>query len=255
MYLGGIVMKYFFTAIWVLVCLGVLAYGHIHWNQQIAVKAVEPVTTQQITETDYSSYLEMAANWPDTAKSQLKLALEAEQPFKILFVGSASMEWEKGVSQIINESFGSDKIVTALHTYDQTSADIIAENNQQELAAEKAQLVVMEPFLLNDNGKLKIEETLGNVTKMIEDIKTANPDTTFILQPSNPIYLPKYYSEQIEGLKNYAAPNNITYLDHWTAWPATDNPDLENYLNEDQSPNELGYQAWAQYLSAYFVKK
>ncbi|MBY0145132.1 SGNH/GDSL hydrolase family protein [Neobacillus niacini] len=247
-------MKYFLTAVWGLVCLGVLAYGHIHWNQQVAVKAVEPVTTQQITETDFSSYLEMAANWPDTAKDQLKLALESGQPFKILFVGSSSMEWEKSVTQSISESFGSDKIVTALHTYDQTSADFIGENKQLELVAEKAQLVVLEPFLFNDNGKLKIEETLANVTKMIEDIRAQNPDTTFILQPSNPIYLPQYYSEQIEGLKNFAAANNLTYLDHWIAWPATDNPELENYLNEDQSPNELGYQAWAHFLSAYFVK-
>jgi lysophospholipase L1-like esterase len=248
-------MKYFFTVIWGLVCLGVLAYGHFHWNQQVAVKAVEPVITQEMTEPDYSIYLEMAGNWPETAKTQLNQALEAEQPFKILFVGSSFMEWEKSVTQSLSESFGSDKIHTALHTYGQTSADILAENKQLELASEKAQLVVMEPFLLNDNGKLKVEETLANVTKMMEDIKAGNPDTTFILQPSNPIYLPKYYSEQIEALKNYAVENNVTYLDHWTAWPATDHPELKNYLNEDQSPNELGYQAWAQYLIAYFVKK
>lgn len=107
-------MKYFFTVIWGVICLGVLAYGHIHWNQQVAVKAVEPVISQEITETDYSIYLEMAENWPETAKTQLKRKLEAEQPFKILFVGSSSMEWEKSVTQSLSENFGSDKIHTAL---------------------------------------------------------------------------------------------------------------------------------------------
>ncbi|MEH7494531.1 SGNH/GDSL hydrolase family protein [Neobacillus niacini] len=249
-------MKYLFTVIWGMVCIGVLVYGHFHWNQQTSVRAVEPIMTQEYHETDNSTYLELAANWPEAAKAQYKIALEEQTPFKILFVGSHAMEWEKVVSQSISESFGSDKIITAHHTYDGTTKDFIAENKQAELAAEKAQLVVIEPLLLNDNGKLKIDGTLENVTKMIGDIKAGNPDTTFILQSSYPIYLPKYYADQVEGLKEYAAANNITYLDHWTAWPATDNPEIKNYLNEDQSsPNEKGYQAWAQFLVDYFVNK
>lgn len=249
-------MKYFFTVIWGIICLGVLAYGHIHWNKQVAVKAVEtPVITQEPSVTDYSTYLEMAANWPETAKTQFKLALEAEQSFKILFVGSSSMDWEKSVSQHISENFGSDKVSTALHTYDQSSKDFIAENKQLELAAVKAQLVVIEPFLFNDNGNVKIEATLANLTKMISDIKAANPDTTFILQPSYPIYLPNYYSKQVEGLQEYAAANNIKYLDHWTAWPATDNPEIKDYFSDESGPNEKGYQVWAQYLNDYFVNK
>lgn len=148
------------------------------------------------------------------------------------------------------------RFIQHFHTYAQTSADILAENKQLEFAAEKAQLVVIEPFLLNDNSKIKVEETLANVTKMIEDIKTGNPDTTFILQPSNPIYLPKYYSTQVEALKEYTAANNITYFDHWKAWPATDNPEIKDYLNGDQSaPNEKGYQVWARYLIEYFINK
>lgn len=249
-------MKYFLTAIWAVICIGVLAFSHIHWNQQVAVKAVEtPVVTQEPSVTDYRTYLEMAANWPETAMTQLKLALEAEQPFKILFVGSSSMDWEKSVSQRISESFGSDKVMTSFHTYDQSSKAFIAENKQLELAAEKAQLVVMEPFLLNDNGNVKIDATLDNVTKMIADIKTANPDTTFILQPSYPIYLPKYYSEQVKALEEYAAANNIKYLDHWIVWPATDNPEIKDYYSDQDGPNEKGYQVWSQFLIDYFVNK
>ncbi|MFJ5759280.1 SGNH/GDSL hydrolase family protein [Neobacillus sp. NPDC093182] len=249
-------MKYFFTVIWGIVCIGVLAYGHFHWNQQTAVKAIEPVLTQESSEPDNSKYLELAANWPEVAKEQFKTALEEEKPFKILFIGSNAMEWEKSVTQSLTESFGSERIITAQHTYDLTTVDIVAENQQLALAAEQAHLVVMEPFLFNDNGKLKIDVTLANVTKIIDDIKAENPDTTFILQPSYPIYLPKYYSTQVEALKEYATANNITYLDHWTAWPATDNPEINNYLNEEQSgPNEQGYQAWSQFLIDYFVKK
>lgn len=249
-------MKYLFTVIWVFVCVGVLAYSHLHWKQQIAVKANEPVLTQASSETDQSSYLELAANWPETAKQQLQVTLEEEKPFKILFVGGANMEWEKNVTQSLTESFGNDKVITAVHTYGGTSKEIIAENKQSELAAEQAHLVVIEPFLFNDNGKVKIDVTLENVTKIMESIKASNPNSTFILQPSYPIYLPNYYSVQVEALKEYAGANNITYLDHWTAWPATDNLEIKDYLNEGESgPNEKGYQVWGQYLVDYFVNK
>jgi hypothetical protein len=253
-------MKYFLTAIWTIVCISVLVFSHIHWTKQIGAKAVEPaelagttVTKQESSEVDYEKYLQLAANWPETAKDQLKLALKEEKQFKLLFVGSASMEWEKSVTQSLLESFGSERMITVQHTYDRTSSDFVAENKQLELASEKAQLVVIEPFLLNDNGNLKVDDTLANLTKVMEDVKGENPDTTFILQPSHPIYLPKYYSDQIEALKNYAVENNLTYLDHWAAWPATDNPEIKNYLNGDQ-PNEQGYAAWAQFLVEYFVK-
>lgn len=253
-------MKYFFTAIWSIICISVLVFSHIHWNQQIGAMAVEPsqtkLTTQESNEPNLAKYMQLAANWPETAKEQLKLALESEKPFKILFVGSHAMDWEKHVTQSLTESFGGERIITAKHTYDLTTKDIVAESKQLELAAEQAQLVLIEPFLFNDNGKLKIDVTLANLTKMIEDIKAENPDTTFILQPSYPIYLPKYYSVQVEALKEYATVNNITYLDHWTAWPATDNPEIKNYLNENQNgPNEQGYQSWSQFLIEYFVNK
>ncbi len=254
---GGIRMKYFLTAAWSIVCIGILAYSHLHWNQQTAVKAVvESEIPQESSETNHTNYLALAENWPEAAKEQLKLALEVEKPYKILFVGSSAMDWEKNVTQSLTESFGSERIITAQHTYDLTTEEIIAENKQLELAAEQANLVVIEPFLFNDNGKFKIDVTLANLTKMIEDIKAENPDTTFILQPSFPFYLPKYYSVQVEALKEYATANNLTYLDHWTAWPSIDNPEIKDYLNKDQSsPIEKGYQVWAQFLIDYFINK
>lgn len=249
-------MKYFLTSTWVIVCISVLAFSHIHWNQKTAaVKAIDTVT-EGTNASSMEPYMSLAANWPDTAKGQLQAALEARKPFKILFAGSSSMEWEQTVSQSLVESFGSERMSTVLHPYDSTSTKFITEKKHLALAAEKADLVVIEPFLLNDNGKLKMKETLANLTTLMEAVKAVNPNTTFILQPSYPIYLPKYYAEQVEALKGYAVENNLTYLDHWAAWPATDNPEIKDYLTEGQNgPNEKGNQAWAQFLVEYFVNK
>ena len=250
-------MKYFFTVIWGLICVSVLVYGHIHWNQQTtAVKAVKPVITAPSNEIEVDKYLELAANWPESAKVQLKQSLKTEQPFKILFVGSSAMEWEKTVTETLTANFGNDRIRTAHYTYDQTTKDLIAENKQLELAAEKAQLMVIEPLLLNDNGPVKIDATLANVTKIIEAVKAESPETTIILQPSFPIYQPKYYADQVEALKEFAQENKLTYLDHWTAWPETNNSEIKDYLTAGQkAPNEKGYQVWAQFLTDYFVNK
>jgi hypothetical protein len=248
-------MKYFLTVVWGIVCVSVLVYGHYHWNQQTAVQAFDTTIVDE-KPLNIEPYLEMAANWPEAAKAQFQLTLEEEKPYKILFIGSSAMEWEKHVTQRLVESYGSERVTTALYTYDQTSTELITEGKQQELAAEKAQLVVIEPFLLNDNGEVEIDVTLANLSKLMEDIKAENPDSTFILQPSYPIYQPKLYAEQIAALKEYAAENNLTYLDHWTAWPATDNVEIKDYLAEGQNgPNEKGNQIWGEFLEGYFIKK
>ncbi len=251
-------MKYFLTAIWTLVCVGVLAYGHIHWNQQTAVQAVEselePVVEKVSNDVSNEKYIKLANKWPQAAKKQFKLALEEEKPFKILFVGSPAAEWENAVTQNLIEYYGSERIITAKQIYDVTTENFLSKNKQADLIAEKAQLVVIEPFLLIDNGVIAIDATLSNLTEMIKAVKAENPDTTFILQPSNPIYQPKIYATQIEALKGYAKENNLTYLDHWTAWPATDDPKIKDYLVENE-PNDKGNQVWAQFLVEFFVNK
>jgi hypothetical protein len=254
-------MKYFLTALWAFLCIGILAYSHITWNKQTSVQAgtTEPSSKEVQKPADVNSnnkYLELAANWPEPAKKQLKRSLKEGNPFKILFVGSTPLQWGEEVTKGLTESFGNERVATAFHTYDLTTKDFVAENKQLELAAEKAQLVVIEPFLLNDNANITIDVTLANLTKIMAYIKVENPETTFILQPSYPIYLPKYYSVQVAELKKYASANQLTYLDHWSAWPATDNKEIEEYLNEKQDgPNEKGNHAWANYLVEYFVNK
>ncbi|NYE05903.1 hypothetical protein F4694_002678 [Bacillus niacini] len=252
-------MKYLLTAIWALVCIGVLAFSHISWNKQTTVQAVKSehdkkVDQENNTANNYEEYLKMAGNWPETAKDQFLLSMKAGNPFKILFVGSGALQWGNVVSQGLTESFGSKRISTSLHTFDSTSDDFIAGNKQLEIAAEKAQLVVIEPFLLNDNGTTTIDVTLANLTKIMDDIKAESPETTFILQPSYPFYLPNYYSIQVKALKEYATLNNLTYLDHWSAWPATDNPQINDYVTQS-GPNAEGLNVWANYLVEYFVKK
>jgi hypothetical protein len=263
-------MKVFITAVWAIVCLVILFYGHSYWNERTAVKAeiekkiASPKVVQEIkkeNEPNYDEILAKAQNWPESARQQFQKSLEQKQLFKILFVGSTALGNKdsgmlKDVIQQLNDSFGSDHISITVHTYDVTSSDFIAKNDQLEIASEKAQLIVFEPFLLNDNNKGNVKDSLNNLTKVIGDVARTNPDTTFILQPSYPLYAAKYYPIQVAKLKQYAAQNQITYLDHWTSWPASTDKTLNDYLLPGGTgPNEKGIQVWSQYLINYLIHK
>ena len=76
------------------------------------------------------------------------------------------------------------------------------------------------------------------------------------LQPANPLFQAKYYPLQVEALKNYADRNNITYLNHWDAWPDTQSEEIKKFLiGEPSTPNETGHKLWADFLVDYFISE
>jgi hypothetical protein len=261
-------MKYFFTLIWMIICVVVLFFGHHFWNERTAVtpaaaKQAIPSVVQAAAKSaapTNDDLISKSQNWPKTAQEQFQQALKQNHPFKILFVGSAALGTKdqgmlKDVIQGLTAAYGSH-IEMSSHTYDVSSNQFLLNHDQVEMAAEKAQLIVLEPFLLNDNGKVAIDESLNNLTKVIGDVNASNPNTTFILQPSYPLFGAKFYPGQVARLKQYAAQHGLTYLDHWTAWPDTASADLKNYLLPDQSgPSDKGNQVWSQYLLHYLVHK
>jgi hypothetical protein len=96
--------------------------------------------------------------------------------------------------------------------------EFVENNKKQEVSTKKADLILFEPFLLNDNdGMVKIQDSLTHLSKIMKDVEKVNPDTTFLLQPSYPLYGATLYPKQVAELKKYAKENNITYLDHWKA--------------------------------------
>ncbi len=77
-----------------------------------------------------------------------------------------------------------------------------------------------------------------------------------MIQPSNPVYGAKNYPKAIEALKQFAAQNNYTYIDHWGAWPDASTKAILPYLKEEFGfPTAKGHEVWAQYVTDYFVAK
>lgn len=258
-------MKAFFTTLLAIICVAVLILGNIHWNKRTSVQAgnkVEETNNELITDTkeketrseeEIGDLLELAANWPEDSKVAFQAALTEGRPFHILFVGSEALEagsnpWPQQLQLLIEEAYGETIFTFETLTSDLTSTKYVTEELYKQWN-NQADFIVLEPFTLNDNGEVEIEESHVNIQTMLSDT-----ESTVILQPPHPLYNAKFYPIQVTSLEKFATDNGIPYLNHWTAWPDTTTLEMQSYLDEEGSlPNDLGQEVWASFLADYFI--
>ncbi|MEY2194036.1 SGNH/GDSL hydrolase family protein [Neobacillus sp. BF23-41] len=264
-------MKNFLTILLGFACITILYYGHSYWNQRISSASNNAPSTsksdQQMSEMATPvddgdiDLLTLTKNWPASSVDRFKQTLNEKKAFKVLFVGSPAIGSENTgpfpfVKEKLLETFGKDNIQVTIKTYNSTSTQLIKSNDQEEISQEEADLIVFEPFILMNNGEVLLENSLEDITMIMEDIKAKNPETTFILQPSYPLYKAKIYPTQVEALKKFAEKNQLTYIDHWSAWPDSNTKEINEYLLPDQSaPSEKGNQVWGEYITKFLISK
>ncbi len=269
-FLGVIhIMKNFLTILLGIACITILYYGHSYWNQRIssASNTAPRTSDQQISEMAIqdddrdNDLLALTKNWPASSVDRFKKTLNDKKAFKVLFVGSPAIGSEnKGafpfVKEKLLETFGEKNIQVAIKTFHSNSTELINKTEQDEISAEQADLIILEPFILLNNGVVLIDDTLKNTSKLMDDITAKNPETDFILQPSYPLYKAQIYPNQVAELKKYADEKHITYLDHWSAWPDSNTEEIKDYLLPDQSaPSEKGNQVWSEYITQFLISK
>lgn len=250
--------------------LVVLYVGQSHWNGKIRGTLAQNKQTASLNQEGVAEeeqapidekLLALTKNWPAEAAKNFKKKLTAGNNFKILFVGSPAIGTESEgafplVKQGLLDAYGKDHLEVGLKTYNSTSNYLIKENKTAEIAAEQADLVVIEPFMLKNNGLVSPANTFNDLTKIIEDVRAAKLETVFIIQPSYPIYKANIYPQQTAQLKAFAEENQLPYLDHWTAWPNANTEVFKDYITADKKAvTEKGAQVWSQYLIEYFVHK
>ncbi|WP_210364483.1 SGNH/GDSL hydrolase family protein [Bacillus sp. REN3] len=252
-------------------CAAVLFFGNQHWKEKVQVKGIpangdlEEGTNAGIVEgkgrAASDGVLKYAGHWPVEAQENFQMAVEEGQPFHILIAGSPAIgSGSEGTASLLKaeleKAYRNSVMVTA-KSYDVTSRQAVEQEVHEELAAEQADLILLEPFILKDNGYVTNEQAAVHMTEMIEAIKKENPKAVVILQPANPLSKARYYPLQVEALKEYADTNGIPFLDHWQAWPVEDENSMRALLldGDPAYPNEAGNQIWAEYLIDYFIPK
>ncbi|WP_018663343.1 hypothetical protein [Heyndrickxia acidiproducens] len=269
-------MKFFMMLISVLATIVVLLGGNLYWNHKTSVEhfnstpadasttaPAKTVSTPKEKEAKTNAaepdakLEDYTANWPKKARSEFKTALKQNKTYKIAIVGSQAMGsssngWGADLKKALKDAYGSH-ISVALYPYNLNSDEFIREEKHQEVADFAPDMVLFEPFILNDNGQVAMENEF-------DDIKTAVNawgKAVILIQPSYPLYQATNYPDQVEQLKTFSKMEGYDYLDHWKNWPDPDSDAFKSYVvfsgEEQTAPSAKGEQVWYEYLRDYFI--
>lgn len=263
-------MKRFLVGVLVITATVTLVAGKQHWDEkldsvytkteQAAVKVkaeTQDSSTEEIILTAAERKDEIAhltKNLPNELKGKFAEATP-ENPLQLAILGSASTSlhetaWPNLLKKDLLKSYGENYITITIQEIKQkTSAEVVKEMLYQGTAAAKPDILLIEPFLLYDNGKVTMPNRLENLTTMLNEFRNANKDISILIQPANPIPDSFHYPKEEYDLKRFAKRNNYIYLNHWEAWPDK----LTDHLTKDNLPNEEGNKIWAGFLAKYFI--
>ncbi|MBM7661738.1 acyl-CoA hydrolase [Bacillus mesophilus] len=269
-------MRFIILGVVVIMSIGTIIAGHIHWKDKLATyhgaKSSVVAEVESKTESETSSSLPVdvslyTKNLPEEVQQKFQDAAESNTPVVFTIMGSKSTSasetaWPSLLKQQLTETYGEVILkINIIEIPDKNSTSIIEEELYKEAVSQKPDLVLLEPFMLQDNGEVTMEDRLKNLEFLLNEFRTSNPEAYIFLQPANPLYQATYYPREIQDLAGYATENNITYLNHWEAWPDLESSELTNYLLQDPNnslksiPNEAGHKLWADYLIQYFISE
>ncbi|MFS0788294.1 hypothetical protein ABC345_18180 [Shouchella sp. 1P09AA] len=198
---------------------------------------------------------------------QIVAQYEANETIHVTVIGSDVHEggedmtaWYQQAEKALNDYYGEDAFsFSFLEPYKgYTSADVVQSDMIEDLKTGESDMIVLEPFLLNDTRLMAPEDTVQFTDEIIQEIQTERYDAFLMLQPANPIASPTAYQEQVDAIAHFASENDVAYLDHWSAWPSTNDEAIHEYIVENDmgtvQPNQQGHDVWSdafvQFLTA-----
>lgn len=271
-------MKKLFVLVVSALAIASIIAGKVHWDNKIeetakvkvsaanveikeGTKEIKSDLVEKEREIKMEQILKLTKNLPEEIASKFEKAVEEEKPVHLVIFGSdTTMDETTGWSELLKKelinSYGENIIkVTIREIADTTSSTMVEEGLYQDIIDLKPDVVLYEPFILYDNGKIRFEERLENLETVLDEFQQELPKTTIILQPANPLLKAIHYPKEVEELQRFAEENEITYLNHWEAWPDHQTDEIAQYLTDDSQANESGQKLWADYLINYFVSK
>lgn len=256
-------MKIWVNVLALLVLIASLVAGKIYWNHQASEQsAVRPIKIENSSyaEGEEASWKQYTQNLPKSVIAKIEQAEKTKKPMKLVIVASAPKEkvqktWGTLLKENLKSTYGEDLMDTQVYEYtDMTTLKFINNRTYKQILDEKPDVLLFEPFLLNDNGVVGIDNTLENINVIISRLKDQNSELVTILQPSAPVYKAENYPNDVKALEKFSKENGYEYLNHWTAWPDYRSKDILTFLAETPGqPNDGGEKRWAKYLETYFT--
>ncbi|MGG0485176.1 SGNH/GDSL hydrolase family protein [Priestia aryabhattai] len=256
-------MKIWVNVIAFLVLIASLVVGKIYWNHQASEQSASrpiKIENSSYAEGEDVSWEQYKQNLPKSVIEKIEHAERTKKPMKLVIVGSAPKEkvdktWGVLLKESLQSTYGEDLITTKVYEYtDMTTLEFVKDEAYKQISNEEPDILLFEPFLLNDNGVVGINNTLENITVIMSRLKEKNSELVTILQPSAPVYKAENYPNDVKALEEFSKENGYEYLNHWNAWPDYRSKDILTFLGKiPGQPNNNGEKLWAKYLETYFT--
>ncbi|ALS76405.1 epsx protein [Planococcus rifietoensis] len=250
----------------VLACLGILVFSYLSWQDKLQGAGTpdrttsaetentdsETQTTQSESTGDDSVNTELFANM-DEQVQELFLQKNSEgENLQLLIIGSEALEsgdpgYAERLKTSLEEAYG-ESIEVTIEAVEGTSDSL----QSVDLSA-GYDLALLEPLTLMNNDRISIEDERQDVIAFSDRLEQENSDALVILHAPQPIYGAGYYLAQVQALGEFANIYGYPYIEHWDAWPDTDDIALKEHLTEDAVPNDKGAETWATELANYFI--
>ncbi|WP_165389333.1 SGNH/GDSL hydrolase family protein [Fictibacillus sp. BK138] len=257
----------FITLFIMIACVLSVISGHLYYNNkleetahaaklELGKKPAEKTENKDSTSSSQKADTVHFKNAPAGIADLYNQKKAAGESLSFTIVGSSitSTEegnWAKLFTEKMMDTYGNDVKVETTSFGKLTSLELANEQVYTDFIQKKTDVILIEPVLWNDNNGVSINDTLYILGQMITGVKDTNPEAVVVLQPSNPIYQPQKYAEQVSSIEAFAKEKGIPYINHWEAWPSVDSEDINQYVTE-LMPNEEGHKLWAEYVYNVF---
>ncbi|ART78080.1 hypothetical protein B4U37_19450 [Sutcliffiella horikoshii] len=249
--------------------IGVIAFGIFQYDKKIETTSEQAKLKIAETDTNVDEEKEtskpqlmdtkelstLTANLQEPLAQKISNALEEEKKLTLVILGSQAIgeheegtSWTKRFVEELNASYADLFEYHIENVGTKNSSQVIEENIHEKVVTLQPDILIIEPFLLNDLGYTTMKDTLYHLDILLSTVKIIKPNVTIMLQPANPIADNEYYLDQVKELENFASENNYVYLDHWETWPSEEE-------NTPTISKQEGQDIWASYLIKYFTNK
>lgn len=257
-------MKNVLIALIFIICILSIVAGQIHWNQKIdaagdTAEEEQEAVVEKKQQTEAEKTATLTRHLPDSLSEKIASAKAENKTLKIVATGSnataeGSGTWTSILQKRLDKAYGKGLFQMSVESYgDDLSINVVQQEKYASVIEQQPDIVLFEPFLLNDNGKVAIANTLESVEIMTDNLKEASEQVVIMLQPPNPIHNAVHYPGQVQALKEFAEEHHFVYLNHWSNWPDYESDEILDYIDENSLPSKQGHQVWADYIANYFT--
>ncbi|OED33134.1 epsx protein [Planococcus maritimus] len=249
-----------------LLCVGILVFSYFSWQDKLQnatgtdveassdKSAAKNGTENEETETKSVQNVnaELLNNMDESVQELFLQKNSDGETLNLLIAGSEALEsgdpgYAERLKTSLEETYG-DLLEVTIESVTGTSDSL----QYLDLTA-GYDLALLEPLTLMNNDRISIEEEREDIEEFTSRLEQENPDSLVILHAPQPIFGAGYYRAQVQALEEFANLYGYPYIEHWDAWPDTDDIALKEHLTAEAVPNSKGAETWATELSNYFI--